>query len=45
MGIAGGAFAPLLMGHLGEQTMAIGFTVPLACFLFILFYGLKGYRM
>jgi len=45
MGVAGGAFAPFIMGHIGEQTMAIGFIVPLACFIFILFYGLKGYKM
>jgi len=45
MGVAGGAFAPMLMGYIGEQTMAIGFIIPLVCFLYILFYGLKGYRM
>jgi FHS family L-fucose permease-like MFS transporter len=45
MGVAGGAFAPMLMGYIGEQSMAIGFIVPLACFLYILFYGLKGYKM
>ena len=45
MGVAGGAFAPILMGYIGEQSMAIGFVVPLVCFLFILFYGLKGYKM
>ena len=45
MGVSGGAFAPMLMGHIGEQSMAIGFLVPLVCFLFILFYGIKGCRM
>jgi len=45
MGVAGGAFAPMLMGYIGEQTMAIGFIIPLVCFLYILFYGLKGYKM
>ncbi len=45
MGVSGGAFAPLLMGYIGDQSMAIGFFVPLVCFLFILFYGLKGYKM
>ena len=44
MGVAGGAFAPMLMGYIGEKTMAVGFFVPLICFLFILFYGLKGYK-
>ncbi|GHV57865.1 L-fucose:H+ symporter permease [Bacteroidia bacterium] len=45
MGVAGGAFSPMLMGHIGEQSMAVGFIVPLVCFLYILFYGLKGYKM
>lgn len=45
MGVSGGAFAPMLMGYIGEQSMATGFFVPLVCFLFILFYGLKGYKM
>lgn len=45
MGVAGGAFAPMLMGWMGEQSMAIGFVIPLVCFLYIVFYGLKGYRM
>jgi FHS family L-fucose permease-like MFS transporter len=44
MGVAGGAFAPLLMGYIGETTMATGFIVPLVCFLFILYYGMKGYK-
>lgn len=45
MGVAGGAFAPMLMGLIGEQSMAIGFIVPLLCFVFIAFYGIKGYKM
>ena len=45
MGVAGGAFAPMLMGYIGEQNMAVGFIVPLLCFLYIAFFGLKGYRM
>lgn len=39
MGVGGGAVAPLLMGWLGETTMAIGFVVPLLCFLVIWWYG------
>ncbi len=39
MGVGGGAVAPLLMGWLGESTMAVGFVVPLICFLVIGFYG------
>lgn len=45
MGVAGGAFSPVLMGWIGEEKMAIGFVVPLFCFLYISFYGLKGYKM
>jgi len=45
MGVAGGAFSPMLMGFIGKQSMAVGFLIPLACFLYILFYGLKGYKM
>jgi FHS family L-fucose permease-like MFS transporter len=39
MGVGGGAVAPLLMGWLGEASMAIGFIVPLVCFLVIWVYG------
>lgn len=45
MGVAGGAFSPILMGWIGEEKMAIGFIVPLLCFLYISFYGMKGYKM
>ncbi|MDR2498963.1 MAG: L-fucose:H+ symporter permease [Tannerellaceae bacterium] len=45
MGVAGGAFAPMLMGYIGEQSMAVGFVVPLLCFLYIAFFGAKGYKM
>lgn len=44
MAVAGGAFSPIIMGALGEENMAIGFFIPLACFLFILYYGLMGYK-
>lgn len=44
MGVAGGAFAPMLMGYIGEQNMATGFIVPFICFLFIAFYGIRGYK-
>jgi FHS family L-fucose permease-like MFS transporter len=45
MAVAGGAFSAILMGALGEENMAVGFTIPLVCFVFILFYGIKGYKM
>lgn len=39
MGVGGGAVSPVLMGYLGETNMAMGFTVPLLCFMFIAYYG------
>lgn len=45
MGVAGGAFSPILMGYIGEANMAIGFVVPLISFIYILFYALKGYKL
>lgn len=40
MGVAGGAFAPMLMGYIGAD-MAAGFVVPLAAFLYILYFALR----
>ena len=45
MGVAGGAFSPILMGYIGEANMAIGIVVPLISFIYILFYALKGYKL
>jgi glucose/galactose transporter len=48
MGIAGGAFGPLFWGltssvsSLGQQG---GYMVMFPCYLFILFYAVKGYKM
>ncbi|WP_414628770.1 N-acetylglucosamine MFS transporter NagP [Shewanella colwelliana] len=48
MGIAGGAFGPLFWGltssatSLGQQG---GYMVMLPCYLFILFYAVKGHKM
>ena len=41
MGVAGGAFAPMLMGYIGADNMAAGFVVPLAAFLYILYFALR----
>lgn len=41
MGVAGGAFSPMLMGYLGADRMAVGFIVPLAAFLYILYFALR----
>ncbi|MEZ0452034.1 L-fucose:H+ symporter permease [Sphingobacterium thalpophilum] len=45
MAVAGGAFCPPVMGLISDHsTMAIGFIIPLLCYLFIAFYGfwIKG---
>lgn len=40
--IVGGAIAPVLMGLIGENSMNLGFIIPLICFLYISFYGFVG---
>ncbi|ALS34655.1 hypothetical protein PTRA_b0127 [Pseudoalteromonas translucida KMM 520] len=46
MGIAGGAFGPLLWGLLsGISSLQTGYSVMLPCYLFILFYAVKGHKM
>lgn len=44
MGIVGGAIAPMLMGVLGETDMAIGFIIPLVCFIVITAFALHLIR-
>ena len=44
MGVAVGAFSPMLMGLIGENNMAVGFIVPFVAFIYILFFAAKGYR-
>lgn len=44
MGVAGGAFNPMLMGYIGEENMALGFIVPLIAFLYILYFAIKCNR-
>jgi FHS family L-fucose permease-like MFS transporter len=45
MSIVGGAIFPMIMGWIADvSTMALGFIVPLVCFGYIVFFGLKGYK-
>ncbi|MHA4812296.1 L-fucose:H+ symporter permease [Flavitalea flava] len=46
MSIIGGAFTPLLMGLISDKTgsMQTAYIVPLVCFGFVLFFGLKGHK-
>ncbi len=39
MSIVGGAVAPVLMGLVGERVMAVGFILPLLCFVVIAAYS------
>jgi len=46
MTIVGGALCPMFMGWIADNTnMALGFIVPLLCFAFIVYFGLKGYKV
>ncbi len=47
MGIAGGAFGPLFWGLSSGTSLGMqgGYAVMLPCYLFILFYAVKGYKM
>lgn len=45
MSIVGGAIAPVLMGLLGESNMALGFTIPLGCFVGIILYAFSYKRL
>jgi MFS transporter, FHS family, L-fucose permease len=46
MMIVGGAICPAFMGWIADvSNMAVGFLVPLACFIFIAWFGYKGYKV
>jgi FHS family L-fucose permease-like MFS transporter len=46
MMVAGGAICPMFMGWIADiSRMALGFIVPLLCFAFIIFFGLRGYKV
>ena len=45
MSIVGGAIVPVFMGLIADNSsMALGFIVPLVCFAFIAYYGMKGFK-
>lgn len=44
MSIVGGAITPVLMGVIGETNMAIGFIIPLICFIVIALFACKLLR-
>ena len=48
MSIVGGAIFPYLMGtviDLNGDDIQIGYCVPLACFLIIVYFGIRGYKI
>ncbi len=46
MSIVGGAILPVFMGWIADvSSMALGFLMPLACFAYIVFFGIKGYKV
>ncbi len=47
MSIIGGAFTPLIMGRISDLTGSIqlAYIMPMICFIFILYFGLKGYKI
>jgi FHS family L-fucose permease-like MFS transporter len=45
MAVVGGALFPPIMGYVSDlYGMSTGFFVPIPLFLFILYYGIKGYK-
>jgi FHS family L-fucose permease-like MFS transporter len=45
MAILGGAIFPAIMGRISDaSSIQTAFVVPLLCYLFILYFGLSGYR-
>jgi len=46
MMVAGGAVCPMFMGWIADiSKMATGFIVPLLCFSFIIYFGIRGYKV
>jgi FHS family L-fucose permease-like MFS transporter len=47
MSIIGGAFTPLIMGRISDLTGSIqlAYIMPMICFVFILYFGLKGHKI
>jgi len=45
MSIIGGAICPPIMGRISDATnIQVAFLVPLICYCFVLYFGLRGYR-
>jgi FHS family L-fucose permease-like MFS transporter len=45
MSIIGGAICPAIMGRISDATnIQVAFLIPLICYCFVLYFGLRGYR-
>ena len=46
MAVAGGALFPVFMGVISDSTnIQVAYIVPLLCFLFVMYFGISGYRI
>jgi FHS family L-fucose permease-like MFS transporter len=46
MAIVGGALVPLLMGQMADLLgVHRSFFIPALCYMFIIYYGARGYRI
>lgn len=46
MAVAGGAFLPVAMGAIADNfNMALGFVLPMICFMFITYFAVAGYKL
>jgi MFS transporter, FHS family, L-fucose permease len=47
MSIIGGAFTPLMMGIISDRTgsIQVAYIMPVVCMVFILYFGLRGYKI
>jgi FHS family L-fucose permease-like MFS transporter len=46
MAIVGGALCPMIMGYIADHAgIQLGFAIPMACFAFVLYFGISGYKL
>ncbi|SDX69413.1 MFS transporter, FHS family, L-fucose permease [Lutibacter oricola] len=46
LGIVGGAIVPPLMGYISDTAgIKYSFIIPLICYVYLLFFGIKGYKV
>ena len=45
MGVVGGAFFPLIMGHLANHSVAVAYYLPIVCYVVIFCFAARFYRV